>query len=181
MLIEELRRYACDLTLDPSTATKNASVSEGNRKVTWRWYPLADCLNAMDHRVLSREPLIGRCYWEWEGSGLVAVGVAYKSTSRYESVISFDKVWCLMFDIGHYSAWHNTHRTPLPVPVSDSNRVGVYVDREAGIVCFFSIASETHTHLHTFKIPIRPSDEPLHVVIALWAGFSDSSTSVSLM
>lgn len=172
---------ACDLTLDPSTATNNAIMSEGNRKVTWkRRNPLADNLNAMENRVLSREPLIGRCYWEWEGSGLVAVGVAYKSTRQCQSIISFDKVWCLMFDIGHYSAWHNTDITPLPTPVSGSNRVGVYVDREAGIVCFFSISSEISTHLHTFKIPNPPTD-PLHVVIALWGGTSDSSTSVSLI
>uniref|UniRef100_A0A4W5K2F3 SPRY-associated domain-containing protein n=1 Tax=Hucho hucho TaxID=62062 RepID=A0A4W5K2F3_9TELE len=31
-----LRKYGCDLTLDPNTAHRNLSLSEENRKVTWR-------------------------------------------------------------------------------------------------------------------------------------------------
>uniref|UniRef100_A0AAZ3PCQ7 B30.2/SPRY domain-containing protein n=1 Tax=Oncorhynchus tshawytscha TaxID=74940 RepID=A0AAZ3PCQ7_ONCTS len=78
-----LRKYACDLTLDPNTVNRRLSLSEENRKVTRRTeeqqYP--------DHperfegcgQVLCREGLTGRCYWEveWSGRGAV-IGVTYK-------------------------------------------------------------------------------------------------------
>uniref|UniRef100_A0AAY5K929 B30.2/SPRY domain-containing protein n=1 Tax=Esox lucius TaxID=8010 RepID=A0AAY5K929_ESOLU len=77
----------CDLTLDPNTVNINLSLSEENRKVTWRreeqLYP--------DHperfedwpQVLCREGLSGRCYWEVELSGRGAcIGVTYKGINR---------------------------------------------------------------------------------------------------
>ncbi|CAL8284478.1 unnamed protein product [Gadus morhua 'NCC'] len=63
-----LKKYACDLTLDPNTAHRRLSLSEDNRKVTRvgevQSYP--DHPDRFDSRrqVLGREALTGRCYWE---------------------------------------------------------------------------------------------------------------------
>ncbi|CAL8290470.1 unnamed protein product [Lota lota] len=65
-----LKKYACELTLDPNTAHRRLSLSEDNRKVTWvgedQSYP--DHPERFDywHQVLCREALTGRCYWEVE-------------------------------------------------------------------------------------------------------------------
>uniref|UniRef100_A0A674CF79 NACHT domain-containing protein n=1 Tax=Salmo trutta TaxID=8032 RepID=A0A674CF79_SALTR len=81
-----LRKYVCDLTLDPNTVNRNLSLSEENRKVTCRRekqpYPdhperFEDC-----RQVLCREGLTGRCYWEVEWSGGADIEVTYKGISR---------------------------------------------------------------------------------------------------
>ncbi|XP_042169736.1 ribonuclease inhibitor-like, partial [Oncorhynchus tshawytscha] len=68
-----LKKYACQLTLDPNTAFKNLSLSEENRKVTRvdeeQTYP--DHTERFENwdQVLCREGLTGRCYWEVEWMG----------------------------------------------------------------------------------------------------------------
>ncbi|XP_031419342.1 cytolytic toxin-alpha-like [Clupea harengus] len=63
-----LQQLACKLTLDPDTAHLNVSVS--GRKVTWvqepQPYPNPISQKRFDYwwQVLSKEPLVGRCYWE---------------------------------------------------------------------------------------------------------------------
>ncbi|CAL8290522.1 unnamed protein product [Lota lota] len=65
-----LKKYACELTLDPNTAHRRLSLSEDNRKVTWvredQSYP--DHPERFDswYQVLCREELTCRCYWEVE-------------------------------------------------------------------------------------------------------------------
>ncbi|XP_062390615.1 ribonuclease inhibitor-like [Sardina pilchardus] len=81
------RKYACELTLDPNTAHRRLSLSEGNRKVTRvdQQQPYPDHPERFDSfsQVLCREVLTGRCYWEFESSGgWVFIAVAYKSTPR---------------------------------------------------------------------------------------------------
>ncbi|KAI4879135.1 hypothetical protein NFI96_007722 [Prochilodus magdalenae] len=85
-----LRKYACDLTLDPNTANTCLFLSERNRKVECmeeqQLYPdhpdrFTECL-----QVLSVETLTGRCYWEAEYSGVVTVAVAYRSVKRKERI-----------------------------------------------------------------------------------------------
>ncbi|CAL8390705.1 unnamed protein product [Arctogadus glacialis] len=71
-----LKKYACELTLDPNTAHRRLSLSEDNRKVTQvtaeESYP--DHPERFDswRQVLCREGLTGRCYWEveWKGVGV---------------------------------------------------------------------------------------------------------------
>ncbi|CAL8320085.1 unnamed protein product [Gadus morhua 'NCC'] len=65
-----LMKYACELTLDPSTAYRNLSLSKDNRKV--KLVAEGQEKNIPDHperfvslpQVLCREGLTGRCYWE---------------------------------------------------------------------------------------------------------------------
>ncbi|XP_045077580.1 stonustoxin subunit beta-like, partial [Coregonus clupeaformis] len=155
-----LRKYACDLTLDPNTVNIVLSLSEENRKVTCmreeQPHPYHPLRFEGYRQVLCREGLTGRCYWEVEWSGLGAViGVTYKGINRRgggdDCVIGCnDKSWSLVcFDIS-YSAYHNNKFTTLDVPSSSSNRVGVYLDWPAGTLSFYRVSSDTLTHLNTF-------------------------------
>ncbi|XP_062390503.1 NLR family CARD domain-containing protein 3-like [Sardina pilchardus] len=180
----ELRKYACELTLDPNTANRNLSLSEGNRKVTHgnQQQPYPDHPERFDSyysQVLCREGLTGRCYWEAEWSGgEVDIAVAYKSTPRTEgsgesSAFGFNaKSWSLDCSGNSYSARHNSKETAIPAPSSRSSRVGVYLDWPAGTLSFYSVSSNTLTHLHTFHSTFT---EPLYPGFWVW---SDSSVSL---
>ncbi|XP_063059432.1 NACHT, LRR and PYD domains-containing protein 12-like isoform X3 [Engraulis encrasicolus] len=154
------RKYAFEVSLDPNTAHRRISLSEGNRKVTCmkqqQQYP--DHPDRFDScpQVLCREGLSGRCYWEaeWSGDG-AAIAVSYKSIQRKEegNESSFgwnDKSWSLGCRSNSYTARHNNKSTGIPAPSPRSRRVGVYLDWPAGTLSFYSVSSDTLTHLHTF-------------------------------
>ncbi|XP_041961566.1 stonustoxin subunit beta-like [Alosa sapidissima] len=178
-VLDQKFRDACELTLDPNTANRHVSLSKGNRKADWvPETPYPDHPERFDscEQVLCREGLSGRCYWEAEWSdGGGEIAVAYKSMQRKgESVLSSwfelesgtadcvfgrnDKSWSLKCTHNSYSAWHNDKKTAIPAP-SDSSRVGVYLDWSAGTLSFYSVSSDTLTHLHTFHSTFT---EPLY-------------------
>ncbi|XP_049329011.1 uncharacterized protein LOC125789954 [Astyanax mexicanus] len=184
-----LKKYGCDLTLDPNTAHRALSLSEENRRVKCgerQSYP--DHPERFDGwpQVLSREGVTGRCYWEAEWSGGEPdVALSYKTISRKGSDSGFggnEKSWILRIDNNSYSVHHNNNRTDLPPPPSPSNRVGVYVDCPAGTLSFYTISSHTHTHsshtpsptqtlthLHTFYTTFT---EPLYAGFYVYMGSS---------
>ncbi|XP_059411047.1 stonustoxin subunit beta-like, partial [Carassius carassius] len=172
-----LKKYACDLTLDPNTAHTQLVLSEGNRKAKHvqdhQPYPDHPERFEQHEQVLSRLSLTGRCYWEVEWSGWAYIAVTYKGINRKggsESWFGYnDKSWSLYCTEDRYSAWHDNKKTDIPAP-SYSTRVGVYVDESAGTLSYFSV-SDTHTHLHTFNTTFT---EPLY------AGFRVFKSSLSL-
>ncbi|XP_042559965.1 neoverrucotoxin subunit beta-like [Clupea harengus] len=165
------------LTLDPNRADKRLLLSEGNRKVTAvrEEQPYPDHPDRFTHcLVLSREPLTERCYWECECDGdYVGMGVAYQSINRDSYINESDKAWALLFSEKGYSVVHNKCSADFPAPPSRSSRVGVFLDREAGTLSFYSVCSDTLTLLHTFNITF--TDEPLYA-----AFFVEYDTSVTL-
>ncbi|XP_062313815.1 NACHT, LRR and PYD domains-containing protein 12-like [Osmerus eperlanus] len=174
-------RHACELTLDPNTAHRNLSLSEENRKVTWREekqpYPRHPERFEDWPQVLCREGLSGRCYWEaeWSGGG-VEIAVTYKGISRrgrgYDCRLGYNnKSWSLDCDDYSYSAWHNDEICHTCPPPPSSHRVGVYLDWPAGTLSFYTVSSDTLTHLHTFHSTFT---EPLY------PGFRVHGSSVSL-
>ncbi|XP_076848301.1 NACHT, LRR and PYD domains-containing protein 3-like [Brachyhypopomus gauderio] len=178
-----LRKYACELTLDPNTAHTRLSLSEGNRKVTCveeqQTYP--DHPERFDYwyQVMCRESLTGRCYWEVECSGVADIAVTYKGISRkghsYDCWFGYNiKSWRLHCYNNSYSVCHNKNHTDISAP-SSSNRVGVYLDWPAGTLSFYSVSSHTHTvtHLHTLHSTFT---EPLYAGFGVWD--SDSSVCV---
>ncbi|XP_048103847.1 NACHT, LRR and PYD domains-containing protein 12-like isoform X2 [Alosa alosa] len=177
-----LRKYAYELTLDPNTAHTGLSLFEGNRKVTWvrEDQPYPDHPERFNwwYQVLCREGLSGRCYWEAECSGYGAhVAVAYKSIKRKGEgddvrIGRNAKSWSLWCSLDSYSVWHNYKNTTIPAPSSRSRRVGVYLDWPAGTLSFYSVSSDTLTHLHTFHSTFT---EPLYA--GFWV-YSDSSISL---
>ncbi|XP_071028762.1 NLR family CARD domain-containing protein 3-like isoform X1 [Oncorhynchus clarkii lewisi] len=177
-----LRKYACDLTLDPNTVNRHLSLSEENRKVTWRIeeQPYPDHPERFDWKqVLCREGLTGRCYWEAEWSGRGAyIGVTYKGISRKgsgnDSGIGWnDKSWSLFYSVKSFVAWHNDNPTTIDVPSSSSHRVGVYLDWPAGTLSFYRVSSDSLTHLYTFYTTFT---EPLYPGFHVW--FDAASVSL---
>uniref|UniRef100_A0A8C7SEJ3 B30.2/SPRY domain-containing protein n=1 Tax=Oncorhynchus mykiss TaxID=8022 RepID=A0A8C7SEJ3_ONCMY len=177
-----LRKYVCDLTLDPNTVNRLLSLSEENRQVTWRRekQPYPDHPERLEDwgQVLCREGLTGRCYWEVEWRGRADIGVTYKGINRRgggdDSYLGWnDKSWSLFCSDNSYSAWHNNHRTNIVVPSSSSHRIGVYLDWPAGTLSFYRASSDTLTHLYTFTSTFT---EPLYP--GFWV--SDDGDSVFL-
>ncbi|XP_055767654.1 NACHT, LRR and PYD domains-containing protein 12-like [Salvelinus fontinalis] len=177
-----LRKYVCDLTLDLNTVNRRLSLSEENRKVTWRRekQPYPDHPERFEvwEQVLCREGLTGRCYWEVEWSGRGAdIGVTYKGISSRGGVDDCwlgwnDKSWSLRCFDNSYSACHNNNRTTIDVPSSSSHRVGVYLDWSAGTLSFYRASSDTLTHLYTFTSTFT---EPLYPGFGV---YYDSSVSL---
>uniref|UniRef100_UPI003AAF1CC5 protein NLRC3-like n=1 Tax=Centroberyx gerrardi TaxID=166262 RepID=UPI003AAF1CC5 len=81
-----LRKYACELTLDPNTVNRNLFLSEDNRKVTRvrEEQPYPDHPERFDRwkQLLCRNGLTGRCYWEVERKGRVSIGMTYRGIRR---------------------------------------------------------------------------------------------------
>ncbi|XP_064819761.1 NLR family CARD domain-containing protein 3-like [Oncorhynchus masou masou] len=178
-----LRKYVCDLTLDPNTVDRLLSLSEENRKVTCRTeeQPYPDHPERFEDwgQVLCREGLTGRCYWEveWSGGG-AEIGVTYKAISRRgmgrDCWLGWnDKSWSLFCSDNSYRAWHNNNSTTIDVPSSSSHRVGVYLDWPAGTLSFYRASSGTLTHLITFTSTFT---EPLYPGFRVY----DVDSSVSL-
>nr|XP_046190115.1 NLR family CARD domain-containing protein 3-like isoform X3 [Oncorhynchus gorbuscha] len=181
-----LRKYVCDLTLDPNTVNRHLSLSEENRKVTRRReeQPYPDHPERFEdwEQVLCREGLTERCYWEVEWSGRGArIGVAYKGISRRgrgggkDCLIGYnDKSWSLTCYDNNYTAWHNSNPSTIDVPSSSPHRVEVYLDWPAGTLSFYRASSDTLTHLYTFTSTFT---EPLYPAFRVW---DNDSSSVSL-
>ncbi|CAK6981716.1 NLR family CARD domain-containing protein 3-like, partial [Scomber scombrus] len=177
-----LRKYACELELDPNTMNRNLKLSDNNRKVTSveEDQPYPDHPDRFDHwpQLLCRNVLTGRCYWEVEWRGTVSISVSYRGIKRKGG--SYDcwfernnQSWRLSCsDNGHYSVWHNDRKTPISSSSSSSavsNRVAVYVDCPAGTLSFYRVSSDTLIHLHTFNTSFT---EPLYA--GFWSGSSVS-------
>nr|XP_046271083.1 NLR family CARD domain-containing protein 3-like isoform X2 [Scatophagus argus]XP_046271084.1 NLR family CARD domain-containing protein 3-like isoform X2 [Scatophagus argus]XP_046271085.1 NLR family CARD domain-containing protein 3-like isoform X2 [Scatophagus argus]XP_046271086.1 NLR family CARD domain-containing protein 3-like isoform X2 [Scatophagus argus] len=158
-----LRKYACDLTLDPKTAGINLLLTEKNKKATFvqerQSYP--DNPERFHCRqVLCEEGLSGRHYWEVECVS-ADVGVAYKSIDRNgdaSSEFSLGKnenSWCwfsggrIYHNNSEITVSHSTHRSTI----------GVYLDWPLGILSFFEVFPDTLTHLYTVHTTFT---EPLH-------------------
>ncbi|XP_041638217.1 NACHT, LRR and PYD domains-containing protein 3-like [Cheilinus undulatus] len=158
-----LRKYSCELSLDPNTVYKNIKLSNNNRTVT---YVDEDQLHP-DHpdrfdrcpQLLCTDGLTGRCYWEAEWKGRVSVSVTYREIGRKgdseNCVFGENELsWRLICsDGGRYYVWHNNKRTSifsLPSP-SDPHRVAVFVDYPAGTLSFYRVSCDALIHLHTFN------------------------------
>ncbi|XP_059902063.1 NACHT, LRR and PYD domains-containing protein 3-like isoform X8 [Gadus macrocephalus] len=185
-----LKKYACDLTLDPNTAYRHLSLSEDNMKVMRdreeQWYP--DHPESFDSRsqVLGREALTGRCYWEVEWEGWVDIGVTYRGITRRggggdSELGGNNKSWSLVCT-GGYSARYNGTETVLPLRPAGSTRVGVYLDRPAGSLSFYRVSpggggsSDTLTHLHTFWSSFTQED--LLPGFRVWGGSSATVSAI---
>ncbi|XP_078147767.1 uncharacterized protein LOC139915620 isoform X1 [Centroberyx gerrardi] len=178
-----VRKYACELTLDPNTANRNLFLSEDNRKVTRvreeQPYPAHPERFDSWSQLLCRNGLTGRCYWEVEWEGKVCIGVTYRGISRRgrseDSRLGGNKKsWRLDCSGDRYSAWHNNTSVSTGISSSYSDRVAVYLDWLAGSLSFYRVSSDTLIHIHTFHSTFT---EPLYP--GFW--FRSFGSSVSLV
>ncbi|XP_051543636.1 E3 ubiquitin-protein ligase TRIM16-like [Myxocyprinus asiaticus] len=164
---KEFLHYSSLLSLDPNTVNKNICLSEENRVATYtntvQQYPDHPDRYNYFYKVLCRESVCGRCYWEVEWSGGVGISVTYKSIRRKGKgdECKFgcnDQSWRLFCSNSSCSFYHNNKCTALPA-VSSSCRIGVYVDHSAGTLSFYSV-SDTITLIYsvqtTFTQPLYP-------------------------
>ncbi|XP_078147758.1 uncharacterized protein LOC139910473 isoform X3 [Centroberyx gerrardi] len=177
-----LRKYACELRLDPNTANRDLFLSEHNRKVTAvreeQRYP--DHPERFDfwEQLLCRNGLTGRCYWEVKWKGWVYIGVTYRGISRRGRsadcwIGGNEKSWSLDCSGDRYSARHNNTSVFTGIFSSSvSDRVAVYLDWPAGSLSFYRVSSDTLSHIHTFQSTFT---EPLYPGFRFrWSGSSVS-------
>ncbi|XP_041960930.1 NACHT, LRR and PYD domains-containing protein 3-like isoform X2 [Alosa sapidissima] len=161
-----LKKYACELTLDPNTAHREISLSKDHQKLTVceQNYPDHPDRFRKYEQVLCREGLTGRCYWEAEwDSAMMYVGAAYRKQGIKERDCRLgfnDTSWGLLCHHSSlflnslyrhsYTASHDRKASPKVSLTFNCNRVGVFLDWSAGTLSFYSVSSDTLTHLHTF-------------------------------
>ncbi|XP_004470425.2 tripartite motif-containing protein 14 [Dasypus novemcinctus] len=125
-------------------------------------------------QVLGRDGFAaGRHYWEVDvqeaGAGWW-VGAAYASLRRRGASAAARlgcnrQSWCLKrYDL-EYWAFHDGQRSRLR-PRRDPDRLGVFLDYEAGVLAFYDVAGGMQ-HLHTFRAAFQ---EPLFPALRLWEG-----------
>ncbi|KAM9356786.1 NLR family CARD domain-containing protein 3-like [Symphorus nematophorus] len=163
-----LRKYACELTLDPNTTNRNVFLCEGNRKATLvnEKLPYPDHPDRFDllFAVLCVNGLTGRCYWEVNREGWVSIGVTYRGIGRKGDDTECrlgrnDKSWALFASDDLLSAWHDDGSKTVFLPHPLPKRVAVYLDWHAGTLTFYGVVSDSLIHLHTFHASFT---EPLY-------------------
>ncbi|XP_026219912.1 uncharacterized protein trim25l isoform X2 [Anabas testudineus] len=193
---EEFLQYSVTMTLDPNTAHRRLTLSEGNTKATLQAavQPYPDTPQRFDGwtQVLCESPLYGqRCYWEveWRGRGS-SMGVAYGAVKRKgsdaRSGLGYNaQSWTLELSDICCSAMHDNEKKDIPVTYSP--RVGIYLDLSMGTLAFYSVA-ESMTLLHTFRANFT---QPLYPAFGVGCGvgvgldfalgqFSSSSDSIKI-
>ncbi|XP_073480013.1 E3 ubiquitin-protein ligase TRIM39-like [Aquarana catesbeiana] len=165
---------AADILLDVNTAHNDLHISDNRKTVSWldrdQNRPETPerfqyCAQVLSTRSFSS----GRHYWEVDigGSGRWIVGMCYPSIDRRgeHSVIGHNnKSWGLYRDGDQYGVIHDTKVIPLP---TNSNRVRIYLDYEAGRISFYDLCDPIR-HLHTFTTTFT---EPLYAGIYVHRGY----------
>ncbi|KAI2660996.1 E3 ubiquitin-protein ligase TRIM16 [Labeo rohita] len=171
-------QYHNQLTLDLNTVNKHLRLCDRNRVITGTLteqpYPdHPDRFDGYNLQVFCRERICGRCYWEIEWSGLfgVDISVSYKSISRKgegdECVFGHnDQSWSLFCSPSRYVFVHNNIKAELPV--MSSHKIGVYVDKSAGTLSFYSV-SDTMSLIHTVQTTFA---QPLYAGFYAFIGSS---------
>ncbi|XP_071887112.1 tripartite motif-containing protein 14 isoform X1 [Anas platyrhynchos] len=126
------------------------------RSPTWEYDSLHPRLKLSDDRLVA-----GTGWW---------IGAAYPSIGRKGDSetcrLGWNRAsWCIKrFDF-EYWAFHKGERIPLTVE-DDPDRVGVFLDYEAGILSFYNV-TDGMAHLHTFRCKFT---EPVYPALRLWEG-----------
>ncbi|XP_033843910.1 tripartite motif-containing protein 16-like [Periophthalmus magnuspinnatus] len=156
---EDFLQYSTEITLDPNTAHTRLSVIDGDRRAV----VMSEVQKYPDHpdrfsdwrQVLSREGLMGRCYWEVEWiDQYVSVAVSYKDIQRkgfYNDDLfgGNDKSWALECNKTMYSYGFKAAFYKIFGPTS--YRIGVYLDHSAGVLSFYSVSENTMRLIHRVK------------------------------
>ncbi|XP_031162784.1 NLR family CARD domain-containing protein 3-like isoform X1 [Sander lucioperca] len=189
-----VRKYACELELDPNTADRKLKLSHNKKVICSGYQPYPDHPDRFDSwnpQLLCKNEVTGRCYWEvkWRGEVDIAVtykGIRRKGNSNHSRFGGNDKSWSLHCSNGHCSdrylvCYNNKENKLSSFPSSVSGRVGVYVDRPAGTLSFYRVSSDSLIHLHTFYTTFtQPLYPGFGLGLIVWDNLHDFKSSVSL-
>ncbi|XP_034020455.1 NACHT, LRR and PYD domains-containing protein 12-like isoform X2 [Thalassophryne amazonica] len=171
-----LKKYSCDLTLDPNTANRKLKLSKNNSKVEhmkeYQLYPVHPDRFEIWPQVLCTTGMVGRSYWEVEWRGKISIAVTYRGIRRRGDSAEFgsnDQSWRLLCADNHYSVRHNNRQTVPDCHHFYPNRVSVFVDYPAGTLLFYEVSSDTLIHIYTFCCTFT---EPLYA--GFWVGVGSS-------
>ncbi|XP_048028848.1 NACHT, LRR and PYD domains-containing protein 3-like isoform X2 [Megalobrama amblycephala] len=143
-----LYKYAVTLTFDPQTANEYLHLNENNTVATRQKekQQLPDNDERFDrcNQVLCRPPLPERCFFAVDVIGPdIHVGVACEGMERKGAS---DRVrlgrnemsWSLYCSDNECVAQHN--QKTVSIPTESIRKIGVFLDREAGSLCFYSLS-----------------------------------------
>ncbi|XP_030611736.1 NLR family CARD domain-containing protein 3-like isoform X2 [Archocentrus centrarchus] len=172
-----LRKYACNLTIDPNTVHRKLYLPDNNFVTyddeEWQYPSHAERFDYW-YQLMCMSGLTGRCYWEVDWSGQVSIGVTYRGIKRSGSGIDSriggnNNSWSLDCSAANYAAWHKNSCRIIDSPEPSTHRVGVYLDWSAGTVSFYRVEFDTPTHIHTFHCSFT---EPLYPVFRIRSEFT---------
>ncbi|CAM2114715.1 unnamed protein product [Caretta caretta] len=171
-------KHARSPTLEYDSLHPRLSLSEDRLTVSCSWrrkfYPSSPQRFDKLWQVLSKDAFFsGSHYWEVDvlhaGQGWW-IGAAFPSIKRHGDSetcrLGWNRAsWCIKrFDL-EYWAFHKGERT-LILTHDDPERIGVFLDYEAGILSFYNVTVGM-AHLHTFRCKFT---EPLYPALRLWEG-----------
>ncbi|XP_039398751.1 tripartite motif-containing protein 14 [Mauremys reevesii] len=171
-------KHARSPTLEYDSVHPRLSLSEDRLTVSCSWrrkfYPSSPQRFDKLWQVLSKDAFFsGSHYWEVDvlhaGQGWW-IGAAYPSIKRHGDSetcrLGWNRAsWCIKrFDL-EYWAFHKGERTLILID-DDPERIGVFLDYEAGILSFYNV-TDGMVHLHTFRCKFT---EPLYPALRLWEG-----------
>uniref|UniRef100_A0AAV2ML54 B30.2/SPRY domain-containing protein n=1 Tax=Knipowitschia caucasica TaxID=637954 RepID=A0AAV2ML54_KNICA len=179
------RKYFCDVSLDPNTANNTLQLSEDRRTVTrveaLQLYPSHQDRFSSCPQLLSSTALTGRSYFEVEWSGDVVIALSHRGIGRRGDLDQCrfgdnDQSWSLRIEGDEMSFYHCKSKTQLDKNYYSPQRVGVFLDSEAGVLSF-SKAYDYNKYwyrLHSVSVSVS---EPLFVGFSL----ERPGSSVSLL
>uniref|UniRef100_F6VC71 Tripartite motif containing 21 n=1 Tax=Ornithorhynchus anatinus TaxID=9258 RepID=F6VC71_ORNAN len=162
---------AADVTLDPNTAHPTLFLKDNQRSVSHADTPqnLPDTIERFDNsfNILGAQHFTkGKHYWEVSVAGKTHwdVGVCRDSVGRKGMVTLCPHTgfWAMILrNANKYQAC--TSPTTCLSPAVPPQKIGVFLDYEAGNVLFFNITDESHIFTFsgcTFSGPVRPFFSP---------------------
>lgn len=169
-----LHKYTVALTFDPQTANNHLLLSEDNTLATRQKEKLQLPPNEQRfnvcNQVLSHQPLTGRCFFTVDVIGPdVHVGVACKGLERKGpgSTVCLghnEMSWSLCCSRTECVAYHDKKRESVQTTES-IRRLGVFVDQEAGSVCFYRMIPQVQL-LYMFDADF-PKDQELYAAFRI--------------
>ncbi|KAK7118938.1 hypothetical protein R3I94_020948 [Phoxinus phoxinus] len=162
-----LYKYGVALTFDPQTANQHLHLDESNTVATRQRQKLQlpDNAERFDecNQVLCRPALSGRCFFTVDvigpdmHVGVACEGLERKGASDRVRLGCNEMSWSLYCSDSVCKAHHN--QKTVSVQTESVRKLGVFLDRDAGSVCFYSLSPQMKL-LYMFDA-VFPKDQDL--------------------